>query len=306
MDKHIIESIKNACKSDDDAKSVIDIFSKLENTSLQLQTYLSLLEQAIKGDYDSILITELDFEKPGPKIVYVNEGFTRMTGYSREEAIGKTPRILQGPKTDRATLDRLKDCLKNGKSFFGQAVNYKKDGTEFVNQWDIHPIHNPEGDITHWVSYQHDITSRKTAELTFLENDVEFDDLYEYSKRTLIDVGQDGKILMANKSFRELFGFTNDELNNMKIWDFLPSRMRENGKTELRNLWNHQSETKFRTFANQANGCMIQLEVEAKALHLPNESILRFNVKNLTLQKKVMKTLTKRNKQFDTLFANLK
>ena len=306
MDQHLIESIKSACKSDKDAKHVLEILTQSESKSQQLQTYLSLLEQAIKGDYDSILITELDFEKPGPKIVYVNEGFTRMTGFSREEAIGQTPRILQGPKTDRATLDRLKDCLKNGKSFFGQAVNYKKDGSEFVNQWDIHPIHNESGEITHWVSYQHDITSRKTAELTFLENDVEFDDLYEYSKRTLIDISQDGSILMANKSFRELFGFTNDELNNMKIWDFAPSKMRQAVQTELRNLWNHQTDSKFKVVAKQANGASVQLEIEAKALHLPNESILRFNVKNLTLQKKVMKTLTKRNKQFDTLFANLK
>jgi PAS domain S-box-containing protein len=192
--------LKSLCKDEASFEQLKSHLSTLEGEKDKLQENLRLLEEAIKGDYDSILITELDLEKPGPRIVYVNDGFTRMTGYKREEVIGKTPRILQGPKTDRATLDRLKRCLIEGKSFFGQAVNYRKDGSEFINQWDIHPIYNKEGDITHWVSYQHDISARKKAELTFLENDVEFDELYEYSKRTLVDINRKGELVMANKS----------------------------------------------------------------------------------------------------------
>ena len=105
--------------------------------NLFLAHQLKLLEYAIRNDYDSILITELDLDRPGPTIVYVNEGFTHMTGYTKEEVIGKTPRILQGPKTDRAILERLKRRLIEGQAFFGHTINYRKDGTEFINQWDI-------------------------------------------------------------------------------------------------------------------------------------------------------------------------
>jgi PAS domain S-box-containing protein len=90
---------------------------------------------------------------------------------------------LQGPKTDRAVLDILKKRLQEGQSFFGHTVNYRKDGSEFVNQWDIHPLTNEEGEITHWVSYQHDITERKRSEKKVVDAEIEFDRLTEESKK---------------------------------------------------------------------------------------------------------------------------
>lgn len=58
--------------------------------------------------------------------------------------------MLQGEKTDRAILDRLKRRLIEGQAFFGHTINYRKDGSEFINQWDIHPLINAEGEVTHW------------------------------------------------------------------------------------------------------------------------------------------------------------
>lgn len=179
LDGEILEQLKQYSKDHNafhELKKVIgDLYHKLGRSKHQLE----LLENAIRNDYDSILITELNLEKPGPKIVYVNDGFTRMTGYLPEEVIGKTPRILQGPKTDRAILDRLKRRLIEGQAFFGHSINYKKDGTEFINQWDIHPLYNQDGEATHWVSYQRDVTEKKeTAKAIF---NTDFDD---FLKRT--------------------------------------------------------------------------------------------------------------------------
>src|SRR5690606_29225144 len=132
-----------SCAIDEKAFEVLkDMFDKNLLSCKVVEKNLWLLEQAIKNDYDSILITDIQMQQGGPRIVYVNDGFTKMTGYTRDEVIGKTPRILQGPKTDRNTLDTLKKSLIEGHSFFGQAVNYRKDGSEFINQWDIHPIYN--------------------------------------------------------------------------------------------------------------------------------------------------------------------
>lgn len=82
-----------------------------------------------------------------------------MTGYKAEEVYGKTPRILQGPKTDKATLAHLKAQLKKGEVFFGVAVNYRKDGSEFYNEWHIEPI-KTMGKITHYLAIQRDVTQR--------------------------------------------------------------------------------------------------------------------------------------------------
>lgn len=124
----------------------------------------NLLASVVHFSQDSILVTDNQVDSPGPYIVYVNPGFTRMTGYEAEEVLGKSPRFLQGPKTDRAVLNRLRKCLDEGEIFFGQAINYRKDGTEFWNEWHIEPIRDDQGTVTHYVAIQHDVTARKISE----------------------------------------------------------------------------------------------------------------------------------------------
>ncbi|MGE5900335.1 PAS domain-containing protein, partial [Klebsiella pneumoniae] len=68
----------------------------------------------ITNTHDAVLITEAEpFDEPGPSIIYVNEAFTKMTGYTAEEVIGKTPRILQGPASDKKALAKLGKALRN-------------------------------------------------------------------------------------------------------------------------------------------------------------------------------------------------
>lgn len=221
MDQEISSIIDNEIKDQESAEKLREYISNLRHQKEYAEKSLGLLENAIRSDYDSIIITTLELDKPGPEIVYANDGFERMTGYSREEVLGKTPRILQGEKTDRAVLDKLRKRLKDGQAFFGHTVNYKKDGSEFINQWDIHPLTNNEGEITHWVSYQHDITERKRSEKRVVEANIEFDRLTEESKKTLVDLDEQGNIVTSNKAFRDLVGFDSEELKKMKVWELM-------------------------------------------------------------------------------------
>jgi PAS domain S-box-containing protein len=131
---------------------------------------LRLLESAIKQSKESILITDAQLDLPGPKIIFVNPAFTQMTGYIAEEVIGKTPRILQGPRTDKAVLARLRKNLEQGEIFAGETVNYRKDGKEFDLEWQVAPLRDAGGKITHFVATQHDITERKKLEAQFLQS----------------------------------------------------------------------------------------------------------------------------------------
>ncbi|MDZ7579731.1 MAG: PAS domain-containing protein [Deltaproteobacteria bacterium] len=110
-----------------------------------------LFEVAITHSFDAIMISE---NKPGYPIVFVNQSFTDMTGYAHEELIGQSPTILQGPKTDRLVLERLRRDISAGKIFHGQAVNYRKDGSEFIMEWKIAPVRNESGDISHFLALQ--------------------------------------------------------------------------------------------------------------------------------------------------------
>ena len=127
---------------------------------------LKLLSSVITNTNDAVLITEAEpYDEPGPRIIYVNEAFTKMTGYTAEEVIGKTPRILQGPKTDRTALDKMRNSLKNWQSCEITVINYKKNGEEFWNNFTITPVADNSGIFTHWIAIERDDTARKNEEL---------------------------------------------------------------------------------------------------------------------------------------------
>lgn len=128
--------------------------------------HLKLLESVITNTSDAILITEAEpFDEPGPRILYVNEAFTEMTGYSSEDLIGKTPRIFQGPKTDKEELKRLSASIRNWQPCEFTIINYRKNGEEFWVNFALTPVADEKGWFTHWISTDRDVTQRKNEEL---------------------------------------------------------------------------------------------------------------------------------------------
>lgn len=131
---------------------------------------LHMLETCVACLNDIVLITEADaIDGVGPRIVFVNNAFERMTGYSREQVIGRTPRILQGPKTSRIELDRIRNALLERKAIRTELINYTKDHVAYWVEIDIVPINNVQGQCTHFVAVERDITERKLAEQRKLE-----------------------------------------------------------------------------------------------------------------------------------------
>ncbi len=122
----------------------------------------ALLGSVITHANDAILITEAEpVDFPGPRILYANPAFSQMTGYSAAELVGKTPRIVQGLKSNRQELDRFKRALKAWEPIRVELVNYAKDGREFIVEIDAAPVFDGEGHCTHWVAVQRNITNRR-------------------------------------------------------------------------------------------------------------------------------------------------
>ena len=154
-------------------------FTNMNKYNSRAQIEERLLASVVFFTQDSIIVTTKDLDAPGPEIVYVNPGFTKMTGYALEDVLGKTPRILQGPKTDPSVTRKLKSTLESGGVFYGQAINYRKDGSEFWNEWHIEPIKDDSGRLTHYIAVQHDITERKKAEQNIEQKNAALKELLE-------------------------------------------------------------------------------------------------------------------------------
>lgn len=122
--------------------------------------HLRLMESVVSNTNDSVIITEIKNDYP---IVYVNEAFTKMTGYNLHDVKGKNPRILQGPKTNKETLDKISNALKNWESSQATTINYKKNGNDFWVNFSISPIVNEKGEYTHWISVERDVTDSINA-----------------------------------------------------------------------------------------------------------------------------------------------
>jgi PAS domain S-box-containing protein len=102
---------------------------------------MSLLNTCISNLNEIVLVTEAEvIDEPGPRILFVNEAFERITGYTSAEALGQSPRFLQGEKTDRRVLKEIRQALAQQQPIHRQIINYKKDGTEYWMDVDIVPV----------------------------------------------------------------------------------------------------------------------------------------------------------------------
>lgn len=132
----------------------------------RLEESRRLLRACLAQIQDVIIITETEpLDPPGPRIVFVNEGVERMTGYRPEEVLGRTPRMFQGPDTDRAALTRIRKALEGRRPIKEELVNYCKDGLPFWNEIEIVPIPaRRRGDREYFAAVQRDITQVKQRE----------------------------------------------------------------------------------------------------------------------------------------------
>jgi PAS domain S-box-containing protein len=127
---------------------------------------LKLLETVITQAKDSIIITEPDlFDGNIPKIVYVNPAFSVMSGYDPDEIIGESPSIFIGPNSDVNEYEKLSSAIKNKQECQIETISYKKNKEEYWVGFSMLPVYNSDGELSHWVSIQRDITEEKKQEV---------------------------------------------------------------------------------------------------------------------------------------------
>lgn len=168
---------------------------------------MKLLTSAIERSQDVFLIAEAEpLDLPGPRIQYVNPAFERLTGYTAAEVIGQTPRILQGRKTDRVALDRIRAALKAGLPVREELTNYRKDGTEYTVELSIVPLANEGGELTNWFAIQRDTTVQRRLRDELASGEARMHILTESMPQLLWTASGDGRCEFISQACAKFMG----------------------------------------------------------------------------------------------------
>lgn len=217
----IIFSAAPLPNSDGEINGIVAVVADITEQKQQ-EEQVRLLQSVVLNTNDAIVITEAEpVDDPGPRILYVNEAFTRITGYRLEEVLGKTPRLLQGPKTDRSELRKVQQALLQWQPITVEVINYRKDGSEFWNEFSIVPVANKAGWYTHWIAVQRDTTERKQTEQALRQSEERFRSLIENVLDVITILDLDGTIRYVSPSVEKVLGYLVIELVGKNIFEFI-------------------------------------------------------------------------------------
>ncbi len=165
------------------------------------EAQLKLQSAALESAANGILITDRE-----GNISWVNPAFTRLTGYSAEQAIGQTPRILKSGQQDEAYYKKLWDTVLAGEVWSGKLINRRKDGTLYTEEQTITPLKDEAGEISHFISIRQDVTARVQAEQALQESETRFKQLAEAIEDvfTITDL-KSWSVLYANPAYEKLW-----------------------------------------------------------------------------------------------------
>jgi PAS domain S-box-containing protein len=169
---------------------------------------LALLGACVQNLNDIVLVTEAQpLNEPGPRIVMVNRAFERITGYTAAEAIGRSPRFLQGPKSCGPALADIYKAMAEHRHIRRQFVNYAKDGREYCLDVDIVPIFDAEGKCTHFAATERDITENVKAEARIAEQA----SFLDKARDAILVRDLTGVVLYWNQGAERIYGWTHAE-----------------------------------------------------------------------------------------------
>lgn len=133
-----------------------------ETTEVSPEALVRLKDRALSASSEGITIA--DARLPDQPLIYVNAGFERLTGYSRESVLGRNCRFLQGAGTEVETVTEIRNAIEQGRECTVEILNYRQDGTPFWNRLAITPVRDSAAEVTHFIGIQSDVTDRRSAE----------------------------------------------------------------------------------------------------------------------------------------------
>ncbi|HJW85512.1 MAG TPA: PAS domain S-box protein, partial [Candidatus Brocadiaceae bacterium] len=170
-----------------------------------LQEQLRKLSCAVEQSPMTVIITDIK-----GRIEYVNPKFVQLTGYTREEVVGKTPHFLKSGMTSPAEYQQLWETITTGGEWRGEFYNKKKDGTFYWESASLSAIRNPQGEITHFIAIKEDITALKQTMDWLKESRERFRLLIESSRDGILAYNKEFCYTIWNRAMEQISGISKD------------------------------------------------------------------------------------------------
>lgn len=220
----------------------------------QIEADLMSLTVAIEQASEAIVITDAT-----GNIQHINPSFTALTGYSKSEAIGKNPRLIQSGRQNQQFYKDLWDTILAGKRWHGEPVNRRKDGTLYVEEMAITPVCSPDGAISRFVAIKSDATSRKGAQ----DAQAALGCIVESSEDAILSASPDGRIASWNRGAETLYGYTAQEILGQSLSILLLSENHEPLKHNLALLLRGESIPAFDSVVITKDGKHVEASIRA-------------------------------------------
>ena len=215
-------------------------------------------------------------------IEYINSKFTEITGYLREEAIGKKANFLKSGKTDEATYQKLWETITSGKEWRGEFLNRKKSGELYWEQASISSITNSQGEISHFIAVKEDITERKITEEVMKRYQL----LSKHARDIILFIGADGTIIDANRAAVRAYGYEYEQLLKLNIKDLC-----SNDIQLAKSLKVSKEGVLMERIHCRKDGSTFPVEVSSQGMMYKNEHILMKIIRDVSERKMVEKEL---------------
>lgn len=154
------------------------------------------------------------------KILWVNESTLKITGYSRNEIIGNTPKMFQCEKTDPRTIDFIREKLDENERVNCEVLNRSKDGRDYWLDLNIVPLFNESDDLYGYIAVETDITPIKEASLELEEREKQLRNILDNSSEMIHTLDKNGNLLWVNQSWKDNLGISDSDLDNRNISEF--------------------------------------------------------------------------------------
>mgnify|MGYP006287535951 CR=1 FL=1 len=176
------------------------------------------LSKIVEQSTDGIVKTDKEF-----KINYINPAAEKLFGYTFEELKGKTPDMFNAEPQAEVILNELYSTVSSGKTYIGESLNVRKDGTKFYCQYKVSPLKNDKGGITEYIASQRDITDEKMKEKEIIQSKKETEMILNTAADGIRIVTKDFKIKTMNDTFAEMVGITREEGVGQYCYDVFKS-----------------------------------------------------------------------------------